>query len=247
MSSSACEVVSTTTGIRRRSASFLISASTSRPSRRGRLRSSRTRSGRRRVGVLALPAQVRQRLRRRRRRRSAGCGPCAPRTPPASSARRRVVLDEQDLDRLGQRCSRGAVHASALPRAGMAWGFERQRGRVNRSSVPAPRRVDPDPAAVVLDDLLADGEADAGARVGVAQRAAAGRSRRPCRRTRARCRCRCPRTLISHSRRRRRLGALTCTAGAVRAAELERVADQVLQQRRQQRSLARRPSAAVVR
>ena len=46
MSSSAFDVVSTTTGIVRSVASALISASTSRPSLRGRLRSSRIRSGR---------------------------------------------------------------------------------------------------------------------------------------------------------------------------------------------------------
>ena len=56
MSSSACEVVSTTTGMRRSSGSALISASTSRPSLRGRFRSSRIRSGPRRLGVRAPAA-----------------------------------------------------------------------------------------------------------------------------------------------------------------------------------------------
>ncbi len=51
MSSSAFDVVSTTTGMERSSGSDLISASTSRPSLRGRFRSSSTRSGREFAGL----------------------------------------------------------------------------------------------------------------------------------------------------------------------------------------------------
>ena len=62
MSSSALEVVRTTTGIRRRSGSVLISPSASRPSFLGMLRSSRIRPGRgaadAAVGVRALAAEV---------------------------------------------------------------------------------------------------------------------------------------------------------------------------------------------
>ena len=65
-----------------------------------------------------------------------------------------VVLDQQDLDRV--RCSSTSCGDSSVGR--VKWNV-------------APGRdvgVEPDPAAVVLDDLAAHREADAGALVGAA-------------------------------------------------------------------------------
>ena len=103
--------------------------------------------------------------------------------------------------------------------------------------------------AVVLDDLAAHRQADAGPGVGVPRRAAAGRSRRSARRTPARCRCRCrrPRTRQQSPSRSRR----HAHARRLVAAELDRVADQVLEHERRAASRSpqttgRRPSTSTV-
>ena len=90
-------------------------------------------------------------------------------------------------------------------------------------------RFHPDTPAVTLDDLLADGQADARAGVLVLGCAGAGRSRRCARHTGVRCRCRCRGTEKSHScpclARRRDVHS-----GRLVTVKLDGVADQVLEQ-----------------
>ena len=132
-SSSADEVVSTTTGMWHRSASDLICSSSWRPSYFGRFRSSRIRSGRGRRGT--------------RRAGRGSPGPPRRRAPraggvvefvvlerfPGDQLVTGVVLDEQDVDR-ATGIGHGAVPSSW---AGWASGVAvATMGRVKRKRVP---------------------------------------------------------------------------------------------------------------
>src|SRR5262245_37616776 len=163
MSSSASDVVSTTTGIVRRSGSALMSASTSLPSRRGRLRSSRIRPGR---GAFSYSPS-------RRRNRSA-CSPsvatcnelrilwCAKaswviNTSPASSSTSSTSIT----------LSGGEVSVIMVDVL-VVIGVVGQDGKGEAEPGPGgDRGVQPDLAPVILDELPAHGQPDAGARVGL--------------------------------------------------------------------------------
>ena len=231
MSSSALEVVSTTTGMRAQAGSALISASTSRPSLRGRLRSSRIRSGaarrRSRPRGAGTPSP-----RRRRRRRAGGCAPCCARTPrgmrttsPGSSSTSSTSIGFE------------------LSCVGCVLG--RSGGSVKRKREPGSPSagLEPDAPAVVLDDLAAHREADAGARV----------ARRGCRRwkmTKIRSAYSgsmpMPLSATAELASCSLVAARPTRAPAARlvAAELDRVADQVLEHEPQQRARRRRPSGS---
>src|ERR1051325_7300685 len=145
MSRSACDVVRTTMGMRRSSVSSLISSRTSRPPFRGKLRSSRIKSGR---GADAY-------LPRRRRNASASTPSCATcrllrtltsrsasrvsRTSPGLSSTRSTWIGVESL-------------TSAPPLDGQG-----ERGRRARSR----SGCDPDFAAMALDNLLGERETDA--------------------------------------------------------------------------------------
>ncbi len=221
MSSSACEVVRTTTGMRFRS--------------RVRLD-----LGQHLAAVLLRQVQVEQdqvRARARRRTRPRGAGTPAPprrprrrcsvlRTLPSLQRLARqahvagVVLHQQDLDRLGPSDPRSCA---LLPRAPAS---------VKKNVEPSPGlRLDPDAAAVALDDLLADRQADAGARVLVAAVQALEDHEDALDVLRRRCRCRCRAREDCHSPPVAAAPRRGCAA-ARPAAELDRVADQVLEQLR---------------
>src|SRR3954467_14768770 len=142
MSSTALEVVSTTTGIERSSGSALTSASTSRPSMRGRLRSSRIMSGRsaplRRKSIASTPSPTTC-----RRLRTLLCSNASwmRTTSPGSSSTSRTLI--------------GSGSGWVMGRESEAEG----RARVRRLG------VQPHAPVVVLDDLAAHRQADAGALV----------------------------------------------------------------------------------
>ena len=93
-------------------------------------------------------------------------------TSPGSSSTSRTSICALGVDRLGHaalsfiRMLLGLVVAVVLLPLPVGW----RAGRVQRNTAPGVSRgvgVQPDPAAVVLDDLLAHRQADAGAAVGV--------------------------------------------------------------------------------
>src|SRR6187200_2498213 len=150
-----------------RSSSVLISARTSRPSLRGRLRSSRMRSGRlapawspcwRRKSIASTPSETE--CSRLRTLLSANAS-WMRRTSPGSSSTSRTsitwtfsgVLMDRSLLVLGR------------------WGAALGGGQdeVEARAAPGLGRGEPDAAAVELDDLAAHGQADAGAIVGIAR------------------------------------------------------------------------------
>src|SRR3954462_10679286 len=159
MSSSAFDVVRTTIGMCRRFGSDLISFRASRPSLRGMFRSSRIRPG-----VGALPSSANCPWRRRYSRSSS----------PFSTKRRSLA------SRLSFRASWASMRSSASSSAsrivmglgdgrGVVSGIERISGLLGmgRGKRDDERRAlagaagGGDRAAVALDDLTADGEADA--------------------------------------------------------------------------------------
>src|SRR5687767_3252500 len=185
MSSSASEVVSTTTGIRRSSSSALIRASTSRPSIRGRLRSRRISPGR---GASAYWPS--------RKRNASASSPLLTTWSSLAilaSASASLVMSTSPGSSSTRRISTGAGSAargsSDTELSFFCFGFgfgivgtgdlvelvdqlRRRGGLVGRDGDgqgPADGRplldgrVEPDVAAVELDDLLAQGQADAGA------------------------------------------------------------------------------------
>src|SRR4051794_7503419 len=143
MSSSALEVVSTTTGIERSAASPLTSASTSRPSLRGRLRSSRIRSGRR------LPAV---------RRYSIAWTP----SPAMWSVLRTLLCSNASW--MSTTSPGSSSTSSTLIGSASGWVMSRESEAEGRARV---RRlgIQPHAPVVVLDDLAAHRQADAGALV----------------------------------------------------------------------------------
>src|SRR3954453_4937600 len=143
MSSSALEVVSTTTGIERSAVSPLTSASTSRPSLRGRLRSSRIRSGRR------LPSV---------RRYSIAWTP----SPTTCSVLWTLLCSNASL--MSTTSPGSSSTSRTLIGSASDWVMGRQSEAEGR---PRVRRlgVQPHAPVVVLDDLAAHGEADARALV----------------------------------------------------------------------------------
>src|SRR5215475_3634530 len=152
MSSCACEVVRITTGMILSTGSALISASTSRPSTRGRLRSSRISPGR---GASAY-SPVRRR----------NCSACSPSVTTCSTLRSLWCSNAS----LVIRTSPGS---SSTSRTWTAWhspwsvmGIPRPGGQGEaEAGAGRDRRVEPYAAAVVFDDLPAHGQADARSRV----------------------------------------------------------------------------------
>src|ERR1700742_2320824 len=139
MSSSALDVVSTTTGMDRSAGSPLTSASTRRPSLRGRLRSSRMRSGRsapvRRYSIASTPSPTTNRWLRTWLCSNASCMRT---TSPGSSSTSRTTIGWLSV----------------------GWVIGRQSEAEAGAGV-AVGGVQPHAAAVVLDDLAAHGEPDA--------------------------------------------------------------------------------------
>src|SRR4051812_17260529 len=147
MSSSASDVVSTTTGMERRRSSALTSASTSRPSMRGRLRSSRIRPG---LGALA-------------------CSPSPRRNWSASTPSRTMCSELRILW-----CSKASCVINASPGSSST---SRTSITLSESLIRCPGFLDdgqgeleggagvlagvqPDGATVVLDDLATHRETD---------------------------------------------------------------------------------------
>src|SRR5271155_3861333 len=154
MSSSAFDVVRTTTGIRFKSGSCLICASTSRPSFTGKLRSSRIRSGR--TVSLYLPCLRKQlnasspfeatiRLLRTLLSLSTSC---VNRTSPALSSTSRMSIV----------C--GCKSKFMVLYLLISLGFHRWNGETKCRASPR-RSLHPDASAMPLHDFLANGQADA--------------------------------------------------------------------------------------
>src|SRR5579863_3735250 len=148
MSSSAWEVVRITTGMTRSAGSSFNSASTSRPSRRGRLRSSRISPGR---GALTY-SPVRWR----------NCSACSPSFTTCNWLR---ILWCSKASRV-MSTSPGSSSTSStstnlvLPPSVTDIFVLRERWQGEPETGPGrDRRVEPDPAAVVLDDLPYHGQA----------------------------------------------------------------------------------------
>src|SRR5215472_4137451 len=140
MSSSACDVVKMTTGMTRSAGSPFSSARTSRPSRRGRLRSSRISPGR---GALAYsPVRCRN------------CSACSPSFTTCNWLR---ILW----------CSKASRVIRTSPGSSSTSRTSTTRGPAEPETGPCgDRGVEPDPAAVILDDLLYHGEAYSGSGIG---------------------------------------------------------------------------------
>ena len=236
MSSSASEVVSTTTGMVRSSGSALTSSSTSRPSLRGRLRSSRIRSGR---GASAKSPSRRRKAQRLDAVSDALAGGCASCCRSNASSVISVSPGSSSTRRTSIGLSGVSVRDHGADRSSMT-------GNVKRKVVPVRAEVsNPDAAAVALDDLACTSP---------------GRCRCP-----GRPRWWCSRWKITKMRsaysgsmpmplsrtenahgRRPSLGRHVDRGGSL-AAELERVADQVLEDLRQQRRLAQDRGQRIVR
>src|SRR5436309_3956399 len=153
MSSSAFDVVRTTTGISLRLASSLISRRTSRPSFLGRFRSRRIRSGRglpayspcrRRKAIALTPSSTAWRLLRILHSLKPSR---ARRTSPGLSSTIRISTGVR------------GVLAFMSPRSVGLGNGEEKRGAVSGL------RFDPDSPAVAFHDPLAQGQADASPRV----------------------------------------------------------------------------------
>src|SRR2546423_860188 len=151
MSSSASEVVSTTTGIRRSSSSALMRASTSRPSTRGRLRAGRMRPGR---GASAYSPSW--------KRNASASSPLLTTWSSLAilaSASASFVISTSPGSSSTRRISTGAAKSESVVTSGSIV--------VGDGEGPAHRRplgdvgVDPDAAAMEFDDLLAQRQADA--------------------------------------------------------------------------------------
>src|SRR5215467_10938064 len=155
MSSSAWDVVRITTGMTRSRGSPFSSASTSRPSLRGRLRSSRISPGR---GALAYsPVWWRN------------CSACSPSFTTCSWLR---ILWCSNASRVistspgsSSTSSTSTTRALALSAIGVLVLGEHGQGEPETGPC-GDRGVEPDPAAVIIDDLLYHGEAYSRAGIG---------------------------------------------------------------------------------
>ena len=229
----------------------LTSASTPRPSSFGRLRSSRHQVGRGASACAPLPPQERERL-----DAVVHHARCAAQLRLAQRLARQLDVAGVVLHQQHARAPRGASVASVghSPRlAGVG-----QRGRVERPRPRPARSAAQIRPAVPLDDLPADRQPDARALVLVARvqpledakirSAYCGSKPMPLSRTRH-----APARRASRAAPRRRARRPAATSGA---AELERVADQVLEQlpqlrrvgqhRRQRRPTSTRPPASSI-
>src|SRR5215467_12064389 len=155
MSSSACDVVKMTTGMTRNSGSAFSSASTSRPSRRGRLRSSRIRPGR---GAPAYSPSWRR-----------NCSACSPSFTTCSwlwilwcSKASRVISTSPGSSSTS---STSTTRVWALSAIGILVLGEHGQGEPETGPC-GDRGVEPDPATVILDDLLYHGQAYSRAGIG---------------------------------------------------------------------------------
>src|SRR3954469_315877 len=212
MSSSALEVVSTTTGIERSSGSALTSASTSRPSMRGRLRSSRIMSGRS----------------ARLRRKSIAS------TPSPTTCRRLRTLLCSNASWM-RTTSPGSSSTSRTPIGLLSGWVMRGQSEAERRARAVRVGVQPHAPAVVLDDLAAHGQADAGPLVGGPRVQALEDDEDPVRVLRLDAdavvrAAEAPRVVVG-------LG-VEADDGRRLAAELHRVADEVLEDEPQQRPVA---------
>src|ERR1051326_7475909 len=155
MSSSAWDVVRITTGMTRRLGSSFSSASTSRPSRRGRLRLSRIRPGR---GAPAYsPVWCRN------------CSACSPSFTTCSVLRIRWCSKASLVISTSPGSSSTSSTSTTWPARPSFVGILLLRERWQGEPEPGPgrvRRVEPDPAAVILDDLPYHGQAYTRARIG---------------------------------------------------------------------------------
>src|SRR5215472_13973980 len=155
MSSSACDVVRMTTGMTRSAGSPFSSARTSRPSRRGRLRSSRIRPGR---GALAYsPVRCRN------------CSACSP--SPTTCNLLRILWCSKASRVISTSPGSSSTSSTSITRAAASSAIGvlvlGKRGQGEPESGPCgDRGVEPDPATVIFDDLLYHGEADARAGIG---------------------------------------------------------------------------------
>src|SRR4051794_6895355 len=152
MSSSASDVVSTTTGMLRRSSSALTSLSTSRPSLRGRFRSSSIRSGR---GAPSYSPS--------RRRNAIACSPSF----TTCSVLATLLCSKASVV---SRTSPGSSSTSStsMGRAPSFIAVSDGKGPVEGGAgvvLAALLAGQPDTAPVILDDLPAQCEPDAGAGV----------------------------------------------------------------------------------
>src|SRR5215831_14285531 len=155
MSSSAWDVVRITTGMTRSRGSPFSSASTSRPSLRGRLRSSRISPGR---GALAYsPVWWRN------------CSACSPSFTTCKWLR---ILWCSNASRVistspGSSSTSNTSIALVLPPSVTGMLVLRKRWQGKPKTGPGRnRRVEPDPATVILDDLPYHGQAYSDARIG---------------------------------------------------------------------------------
>src|SRR5215471_8112828 len=155
MSSSACDVVKMTTGMIRSPGSPFSSASTSRPSRRGRLRSSRIRPGR------GAPANSPVRCR--------NCSACSPSFTTCSWLRILWCSNASRVISTSPGSSSTSSTSTTRVWASLAIGILvlGEHGQGEPETGPCgDRGVEPDPATVILDDLLYHGQAYSGAGVG---------------------------------------------------------------------------------
>src|SRR6266702_4247241 len=155
MSSSAWEVVRITTGMTRSAGSSFSSASTSRPSRRGRLRSSRIRPGR--GAPTYSPVWCRN------------CSACSPSFTTCRVLRILWCSKASRVISTSPGSSSTSSTSTTWPVRPSLFGILVLRERWQGEPETGPgrdRRVEPDPAAVILDDLPYHGQADPGARIG---------------------------------------------------------------------------------
>src|SRR5215471_1386659 len=154
MSSSAWDVVRITTGMTRSPGSSFSSASTSRPSLRGRLRSSRIRPGR------GAPAYSPVR-----------CRNCNASSPSFTTCNWLRILWCSNASRVISTSPGSSSTSSTLttlpPPSVTGMLVLRKRWQGKPETGPGrDRRVEPDPAAVILDDLPYHGQAYPGSRIG---------------------------------------------------------------------------------
>src|SRR5215831_4722729 len=155
MSSSACDVVRMTTGMTRNPGSAFSSASTSRPSRRGRFRSSRIRPGR---GALAYSPSWRR-----------NCSACSPSFTTCSwlwilwcSKASRVISTSPGSSSTSNTSTTRAWASLAI---GILVLGEHGQGEPE-AGASGDCGVEPDPATVIFDDLLYHGQAYARTGIG---------------------------------------------------------------------------------
>src|SRR5215471_11905505 len=148
MSSSACDVVKMTTGMTRSAGSPFSSARTSRPSRRGRLRSSRISPGR---GALAYsPVRCRN------------CSACSPSFTTCNWLRILWYSKASRVISTSPGSSSTSSTSTTRVWASLAIGILvlGEHGHGEPETGPnGDRGVEPDPATVIFDDLLYHGQA----------------------------------------------------------------------------------------